>query len=77
MMKSIALAVVGVAVASPALAATPCADLMSLKLSNTSITMAEPVAAGPFVQPGRAGGPPAGCCSGPAAAALLRRRRLR
>jgi feruloyl esterase len=48
-----------VAATTPALAATPCADLKSLKLSNTTITMAVVVAAGPFVQPGRAGGPPA------------------
>ncbi|HZL96702.1 MAG TPA: tannase/feruloyl esterase family alpha/beta hydrolase [Vicinamibacterales bacterium] len=58
MVRYVTLLLVSVAVASPALAATPCADLMSLKLSNTTITMAEAVAAGPFVQPGRAGGPP-------------------
>ena len=58
MVRYLALALVGVAFASPALADTPCADLKSLKLANTTITMAEPVPAGPFVQPGRAGGPP-------------------
>ncbi len=59
MVRHVTLAVVGVAaLVSPALAATPCADLKSLKLANTTITLAEPVAAGPFVQPGRAGGPP-------------------
>ena len=58
MVRTFTLAVVGVALAVPAFAATPCADLKSLKLANTTITMAEAVAAGPFVQPGRAGGPP-------------------
>ena len=46
MVRHIALLLVSVAAASPALAATPCADLKSLKLSNTTITMAEAVAAG-------------------------------
>src|SRR5688572_25720872 len=58
MVRNTALALVGLAFASPALAATPCAELKSLKLANTTITLAEPVAAGPFVPPGRAGGPP-------------------
>ena len=58
MVRHTALALIGLALASPALAATPCAELKSLKLANTTITLAEPVAAGPFVQPGRAGGPP-------------------
>ena len=58
MVRNTALALIGLALASPALAATPCADLKSLKLANTTITLAEPVAAGPFVPPGRAGGPP-------------------
>ena len=44
--------------AAPAWAATPCASLKSLTLPNVTITTAELVAAGPFVQPGRAGGPP-------------------
>jgi len=44
--------------AAPAWAATPCANLKSLSLANVTITMAEAVPAGPFVQPGRAGGPP-------------------
>src|SRR5436190_6215520 len=65
MVRHIALALAAVALASPALAATPCAELKSLKLANTTITLAEPVAAGPFVQPGRAGGAP------PAAAPAL------
>jgi feruloyl esterase len=59
MVRHAALALVGVLFAAPALAATLCADLKTLKLANTTITMAEEVAAGPFVQPGRAGGPPA------------------
>jgi feruloyl esterase len=63
MVRHTALALVGLALASPAFAATPCTDLKSLKLANTTITLAEPVAAGPFVPPGRAAGPP------PAAAA--------
>jgi hypothetical protein len=58
MVRNTALALVALALARPAFAATPCADLKSLKLANTTITLAEPVAAGPFVQPGRAGGPP-------------------
>ena len=65
MVRNTALALVGLALATPALAATPCAELKSLKLPNTTITLAEPVVAGPFVQPGRAGGPPA---AAPAAA---------
>ena len=36
----------------------PAPILKSLKLANTTITLAEAVAAGPFVPPGRAGGPP-------------------
>ena len=44
MMKSIALALAGLAVASPALAVDPCADLKSLTLPNTSITVADLVA---------------------------------
>src|SRR5262245_27676690 len=65
MLRHLTLLLVSLVVASPALAATPCADLKSLKLSNTTITMAEAVAAGPFVQPGRAGGaPPAAAPAG-------------
>ena len=65
MVRHVTLAVVGVAaLVSPALAATPCADLKSLKLSNTTITMADPVAAGPFVQPGTCGrSARCGCCT--------------
>ena len=44
--------------AAPASAATPCASLKSLTLPNVTITTAEAVPAGPFVQPARAGGPP-------------------
>src|SRR5436190_277226 len=44
--------------AVPAWAATPCASLKSLTLPNVTITAAESMPAGPFVQPGRAGGPP-------------------
>src|SRR6187397_2289031 len=44
--------------AGPAWAATPCASIKSLTLPNVTITAAEAVPAGAFVQPGRAGGPP-------------------
>jgi hypothetical protein len=44
--------------AGPAWAATPCASLKSLTLPNVTITAAEAVPAGPFVQPGRARGRP-------------------
>ena len=44
--------------AAPASAATTCDSLKSLTLPNVTITTAEVVQAGPFVQPGRAGGPP-------------------
>jgi feruloyl esterase len=40
-------------------AATPCESLESLTLSDTRITAARYVPAGPFVQPGRGGGPAA------------------
>ncbi|HEY2844921.1 MAG TPA: hypothetical protein VGJ09_14770, partial [Bryobacteraceae bacterium] len=45
-------------VPAPILAATSCADLKSLSLPNTRITLAEPVAAGAFPPPaGGKGGP--------------------
>jgi feruloyl esterase len=44
--------------AVPASAATPCTSLKSLTLPNVTITTAEAVQAGPFLPPGRAGGPP-------------------
>jgi len=53
--------------AVPALAATPCASLKSLTLPNVTITTAEVVQAGPFVPPGRAGGPPPAAAPGPEA----------
>src|SRR5689334_20379551 len=52
-------------VAAPAWAATTCPNLKSLTLPNVTITAAELVPAGPFVQPGRAGGaPPAAAPAG-------------
>jgi feruloyl esterase len=41
---------------SPAIAATPCESLSSLGLPNTTITLAQSVAAGGFTQPGGRGG---------------------
>jgi hypothetical protein len=42
--------------ASPALAAVPCESLSTLKLSNTTITLAQSVNAGQFTAPGGRGG---------------------
>src|SRR4030095_9498867 len=42
--------------ASRAFAATPCESLTSLKLSNTTITLAQSVGAGQFTAPGGRGG---------------------
>ena len=51
--------------AAPAWAATPCASITSLTFPNVRVTSAELVPAGPFVQPGRAGGaPPAAAPAG-------------
>jgi feruloyl esterase len=58
MLRNVLMTAAVLAVAAPAMAATPCADLKSLKLANATITSTELVPAGPFVQPGRAGGPP-------------------
>jgi len=58
-------AVSALLLAAPASAATPCATLKSLTLPNVTITAADVVPAGPFVQPGRAGGaPPAAAPAG-------------
>src|SRR4051812_28988858 len=60
-MKSLApLILLGaIAVATPASAATPCADLSKLSLPNATITVAQSVAAGAFTAPaGRGGGNP-------------------
>jgi hypothetical protein len=59
MVRNTALALIGLALASPASPQRPAPTWKSLTLANTTITLAEPVPAGPFVQPGRAGGPPA------------------
>jgi feruloyl esterase len=50
--------VVSTLVATPLLAATPCADLGSSALPNVTITSARLVEAGPFTPPGGRGGPP-------------------
>ena len=50
------VAVVAICMSAAASAAT-CEGLSSLALPNTTITMAQPVAAGSFVAPGRGGGP--------------------
>lgn len=42
--------------AAPIFGASTCESLTTLKLKNATITMAEPVAAGNFMPPGRAGG---------------------
>jgi feruloyl esterase len=68
MVRHLALAAAALALGSPALAATPCADLKSLSLPNVTITLAQDVPAGPFVAPAPAGAP-AGRGAGPAAAA--------
>ena len=47
------IAALGIA---PVFGASTCESLTSLKLKNTTITMAEPVAAGAFTPPGRGGG---------------------
>ena len=52
---TVVLGVFGLAVAAPASAAT-CESLMSLKLANATITMAQPVAAGAVTPPAARGG---------------------
>jgi feruloyl esterase len=53
--SKIGLAVLVLVCASAALAATPCEQLSSLQLPNTTITAAQSVAAGAFTQPAPAG----------------------
>ncbi len=83
MVKPIAaalVALVGVAFATPVFAATPCPDLKSVALPNVTVTLAELVPAGPFVNPRRGAGPapadapaaaPAGRGQGAAAPPLM------
>ena len=74
------VALVGVAFATPVFAAMPCPDLKSVALPNVTVTLAELVPAGPFINPGRGAGPapaaapaaaPAGRGQGPAAPPLM------
>jgi feruloyl esterase len=53
------------AAAATALAQTPCQNLKSLSLPDTTITMAESVAAGPFRPPAQGGGAPGGAPAQP------------
>src|SRR5688572_12902098 len=72
---AVLVALVGVAFRSPVFAATPCPNLESLALPNLTVTLAELVPAGPFVNPGGGAGPaPAAAPAVPAAAPAGRHR---
>jgi feruloyl esterase len=55
-LRTVIAAGVLLALAAPQAAAATCESLMSLKLPNATITMAQPVAAGAFTAPGGRGG---------------------